>query len=78
MLWTYSKVILEHFLNFGCSLNCNACFACLHMLPPKNQSVLIQFHALGLQIRPLHMALDFHYVCEIYSLKPAVMSENIP
>ena len=26
MLWTYSKVILEHFLNFGCSLNCNACF----------------------------------------------------
>ena len=27
MLWTYSKVILEHFLNFGCSLNCNACFA---------------------------------------------------
>ena len=26
MLWTYSKVILEHFLNFRCSLNCTACF----------------------------------------------------
>ena len=26
MLWTYSKAILEHFLNFRCSLNCNTCF----------------------------------------------------
>ena len=23
----FQKVILEHFLNFRCSLNCNACFA---------------------------------------------------